>query len=93
MLFLFRTTFFYPSIMQNTARLTGAMRREAELTTLRGMLALEYGGIDQARKDFHSAVGLWGSAATTDAGGGLNFTALPIAQDGRKLLDKAAAAR
>jgi tetratricopeptide (TPR) repeat protein len=91
--FLYRTTFFYPSIMQNTARLTDAMRREAELTTLRGMLALEYGGIDQARQDFHNAVGLWGSAATTDAGGGLNFPALPIAQDGQKLLDKAAAAR
>ena len=89
--FIFRTTFFYPSIIQNTARLTDAMRREADLTTLRGLLALEYGGIDQARRDFHNAVGTWGSAAATDAGGGLSFQALPIALDGQKLLDKAAA--
>jgi len=33
---LFRTTFFYPLIMQNTAMLTNAMRREADLKTLRG---------------------------------------------------------
>jgi hypothetical protein len=90
---LFRTTFFYPSVMRNTTMLTNAMRREADLTTLRGMLAVEYGAIAQARKDFHDAVELWGDAATAASGGGLNFPARPIAQDGQKLLDKAAAAR
>jgi len=88
---LFRTTFLYPSILQQTAELTGAMRREADLKTLRGMLAVEYGAIDQARKDFQDALALWGDAATAKAGGGLNFPARPIAQDGQKLLDKAGA--
>ena len=88
---LFRTTFIYPSILQETAELTSSMRREADLTTLRGMLAVEYGAINQARKDFHDALALWGDAAAANAGGGLDFPARPLAQDGQKLLDKAAA--
>jgi hypothetical protein len=90
---LFRTTFIYPSILQQTAVLTNAMRREADLTTLRGLLAVESGAVDQARKNIHDALAIWGDAATANAGGGLNFPARPIAQDYRKLLDRAAAAR
>ncbi len=88
---LFRTAFIYPSILQQTAVLTGGMRREADLRTLRGMLAVESGAIDQARKNINDALALWGDAATANTGGGLDFPARPIAQDCQKLLDKAAA--
>jgi tetratricopeptide (TPR) repeat protein len=91
--FLFRTTFFYPSIMKNVAQMTANLRREADLTTLRGMLAVECGEIAQARKDFHDALTVWGSEAAVNAGAGINFPARPIAQDCQKLLDKAAAGR
>jgi tetratricopeptide (TPR) repeat protein len=89
--FLFNTTFNYPSILQNVAKMTASLRREADLTTLRGMLELECGEIAQARKDLHDALSLWGDEATTAGGGGLEFPARPIAQDCQKLLDKAAA--
>jgi tetratricopeptide (TPR) repeat protein len=88
---LFRTSFIYPVILQETAELADAMRREADLTTLRGMLAVESGAIDQARKNYHDALTFWTDAATANAGGVLNFSARPIAQDGQKLLDKATA--
>jgi hypothetical protein len=89
---LFRTTFIYPTILQETAELTEDMRREADLTTLRGILAVESGAIDPARKNIHDALTFWTDAATANAGGGVNFPARPIAQDFQKLLDKAAAA-
>jgi|GEM_PF-705775 tetratricopeptide (TPR) repeat protein/MFS family permease len=90
---LFRTTFFYPTLMQNGMKMVANLHRQADLTTLRGILALEYGGIDQARKDFHDALMLWGSEAAVDTGAGINFPARPLAQDCQKLLDKAAAGR
>jgi hypothetical protein len=89
---LFRTTFIYPTILQETAELTEDMRREADLTTLRGLLAVESGAIDPARKNIHDALTFWTDAATANAGGGVNFPARPIAHDYQKLLDKAAAA-
>ena len=84
---------YCPSILENAVRLTDSMREEANLTTLRGLLALECGAVDQSRKDFQDALSLWGDAATANAGGGLNYSARPITQDCLRLLDKAAAAR
>jgi tetratricopeptide (TPR) repeat protein len=90
--FLSSATLYYPSILQNATRLTDYMRQEADLTTLRGLLALESGAVDQARKDFQDALGLWGDSAKANGGGGLNYSARPITQDCLRLLDKAAAA-
>jgi tetratricopeptide (TPR) repeat protein len=91
--FLFRTSFFYPTIMQNIGRMTAGLRREADLTTLHGLLALESGEIDQARKDFHDALAVGADEALDRIDGALDFPARPIARDCEKMLDKAAAGR
>ncbi len=86
---LTRTTFTYPSIMEEMAAVAGNMPREADLTTLRGLLALECGQTDQARGEIHHALSLWGNEAMAAGGGGINFPARGIAQDAEKLLDSA----
>jgi hypothetical protein len=56
------------------------LREEADLQVLRGLLALEAGEVEKARRHLRSALDVWNSATTVEAGGGLDFSARPIAQ-------------
>jgi hypothetical protein len=59
-------------------RLTDVMRSDADLTVLRGLVALEEGDVEEAEVAFRLALEVWGGG--TDAGG-LDFEGRVIAQD------------
>ena len=47
--YLFRTTFFYPAIMSRVNQMSHSLSEEADLLTLRGLLAMESGEVGRAR--------------------------------------------
>ncbi|HTU92317.1 MAG TPA: hypothetical protein VMF69_19705 [Gemmataceae bacterium] len=57
------------------------MRQEADQRVLRGLVALEAGAVETARRHFRTALDLWGSASAAASGGGQDFPARPIAQE------------
>jgi hypothetical protein len=64
-------------------RITGLaqrLRREADVTVLRGLLALEEGEVDEAEIAFREALSYWEDAAAAASGGGLDFNGRAIAQ-------------
>jgi tetratricopeptide (TPR) repeat protein len=67
--------------MTGVGVLTGSLREQAELLALRGLLALEQGSVDDARRQFRAALDVW----RVEAGG-----ALGLAPHYLKLLDEAA---
>jgi tetratricopeptide (TPR) repeat protein len=60
--------------------LAGQLRRAADATTLRGLLALEAGEVEEAELAFRQALDTWESADAAAAGRGLDFTARPVAE-------------
>jgi tetratricopeptide (TPR) repeat protein len=65
------------------ARVTGlalSLRRQADMTVLRGLLALEEGEVDEARRCFRLALALWKDEATAASGAGLDFNGRVVAQ-------------
>jgi hypothetical protein len=65
----------------------GFLIQEADWLTLRGLLALETGAVEEARRHFRAAVEVWGDAARAAAGAGLDFRARPLAQQTLRLLE------
>jgi tetratricopeptide (TPR) repeat protein len=64
-----------------------ALRKEADLSVLRGLLALEEGDADEAEIAFRTALSVWKNAEAANAGGGLDFSGRVIAQDCLKWLE------
>jgi hypothetical protein len=58
-----------------------SLRFQADLTVLRGLLALEEGDMDEAEISFQLALRLWKDEATAASGGGLDFGGRVVAQD------------
>ncbi len=56
----------------------GLLRREADLQVLRGLLALECGAADDARRHFRAALELWGDDDRAASGAGLDFAGRPL---------------
>jgi tetratricopeptide (TPR) repeat protein len=67
--------------------LAKSLRLGADVTVLRGLLALEEGAVDEAEIAFRQALTLWKDAATAASGGGLDFNAHAIARGCLELLE------
>jgi tetratricopeptide (TPR) repeat protein len=63
------------------ARLAQVLRREADVTVLRGLLALEEGEIDEAEIAFRTALSSWNDSTKAASGSGFDFNARVVAQD------------
>ncbi len=74
-------------LLRPVPELAGMLVQEADWRVLRGLLALEPGLVDDARRHFRSALGLWGDAGRATSGAGLDFRARPLAQQGLRLLE------
>jgi hypothetical protein len=57
------------------------LRREADATTLRGLLALEQGAVDEAATAFREALALWRDATSAASGATLDFNGRRLAQE------------
>jgi hypothetical protein len=77
---LFLRTVTRSEMRTRVASLEKILTREANLTVLRGLLALEQGEVERAEGDFRVALTLWKDAATAASGAGLDFDARPVAQ-------------
>jgi hypothetical protein len=60
--------------------LAKALSDEANANTMRGLLLLEEGSVDEAEVAFRLALALWKDAAAASSGAGLDFKARPVAQ-------------
>jgi tetratricopeptide (TPR) repeat protein len=58
----------------------GLLRQEADLSVLRGLLALEAGEVSTARQHCRAALDVWGDETRAASGAGLDFPSRPIAQ-------------
>jgi Flp pilus assembly protein TadD len=56
------------------------LRREADVSVLQGLLALEEGDVDEAEVAFRVALSLWQDPAAAASGGALDFNGRPVAQ-------------
>jgi tetratricopeptide (TPR) repeat protein len=63
------------------ARLAQVLRREADVTVLRGLLALEEGEIDEAEIAFRTALSFWNDSTQATSGNVFDFNARVVAQD------------
>jgi tetratricopeptide (TPR) repeat protein len=66
--------------------LAKSLKRDADVTVLRGLLALEQGDADEAEVAFREALSLWKDADSAASGGGLDFNGRVIAQAGLEWL-------
>jgi hypothetical protein len=57
------------------------LRREADMTVLRGLLALEEGDVAEAEIAFRGALACWKDAAAVKSGGGFDFKSRLVAQE------------
>jgi tetratricopeptide (TPR) repeat protein len=60
--------------------LAQSLRLEADMTVIRGLLALEEGDADEAEIAFRQALALWKDAPSAASGGGLDFNGRIVAQ-------------
>jgi hypothetical protein len=74
------TVFFQFDSLRPLGTPADLLRQEADLTVLRGLLALESGEVEAARRHFHAALDVWGSDGQATTGAGLDFSARPIAE-------------
>jgi hypothetical protein len=58
----------------------GLLTKGADLSVMRGLLALEPGAVEDVRQQVGAALEVWGDAARTASGAGLDFPARPLAQ-------------
>ena len=87
--YVVRTALFFPPILVKTQQMTAGLVEEANLTTLRGALALEVGDVDSARDFFRAALAVWGDETRAATGAGLDFSSRPLAQAGLAALENA----
>jgi hypothetical protein len=66
--------------------LAQSLRRDAEITVLRGLLALEEGDTEEAEIAFRTALSYWKDADTANSGAGLDFRGRAVAQGYLELL-------
>jgi len=57
-----------------------ALKREADVTVLRGLLALEEGDVEEAEIAFRQALSVWKDAESAASGSGLDFNGRVVAQ-------------
>ncbi|MFL5242265.1 MAG: hypothetical protein ACJ8FY_09170 [Gemmataceae bacterium] len=69
-----------PDFRNRLARLAQTLKREADVTVLRGLLALEEGDIDEAEIAFRTALSYWKDLPSAASGSGLDFNARTVAQ-------------
>jgi tetratricopeptide (TPR) repeat protein len=65
---------------QHLNGLASDLRKEADMATFRGLLALEQGDADEAEIAFRQALSVWKNQAAAAAGEGLDFNARKLAQ-------------
>jgi hypothetical protein len=63
-----------------TRGITLGLRRKADVTVLRGLVALEEGDVEQAETAFREALLLWGDEVKAASGAGLDFNGRAVAQ-------------
>jgi hypothetical protein len=68
--------------------LAGLLRKEADILVLRGVLALECGDVETARRHCRAALAVWGDEERAATSAGLDFAARPIAQQVLDLLEE-----
>jgi hypothetical protein len=68
----------------------GLLRNEADSLVLRGVLALECGDVETARRHCRAALAVWGDGHHAATSAGLDFAARPIAQELLGLLEEEA---
>ncbi len=66
--------------LNQASKLVVNLRQEANLTALRGLLALECGEVEQAEGLFRRALAVWGSDRAVREGAGLHFGAVELAR-------------
>jgi hypothetical protein len=74
-------------LLRPVPELAGLLVQEADWRVLRGLLALEPGAVEEARRHFRAALGVWGDTGRAAAGAGLDFRARPLAQQALRLLE------
>jgi hypothetical protein len=62
------------------------LRQQGDILVLRGLLSLEAGQVEQAKRDWRKARALWASEAAVNRGAGVDFGGRVIAQYGLDLL-------
>jgi tetratricopeptide (TPR) repeat protein len=65
---------------RQAAELATDVRRAADATVLRGLIALEAGDVEEAEAAFRRALETWRDEASAASGRGLDFSARPVAQ-------------
>ena len=87
--YIVRTSMFFPAILTKMRQMAAGVVEEANLTTLRGALALESGEVKQAEQFFHDALSVWGDDARAASGAGLDFESRFLAEAGKNALKRA----
>src|SRR5262249_51868624 len=72
-------------------QMANQLRERADLHVARGLLDLEPGEVDAARREFGDAWAVWGSQDQSASGSGLDFFGRPIAQDMLRRIERAGA--
>jgi tetratricopeptide (TPR) repeat protein len=83
---LIRRSIMRPVFLERVEDLAAALRREAEATVLRGLIALEEGEVGEAEIAFRTSLLLWQNEAAVASGSGLDFKARIVAQGYLELL-------
>jgi len=83
---LIRRSIMRPVFLDRVEDLANSLRREAEGTVLRGLLALEEGEVGDAEIAFRTSLLLWENEAAVASGRGLDFKARIVAQGYLELL-------
>jgi tetratricopeptide (TPR) repeat protein len=89
--YLFERTYARTGFHQRVTGLARSLRQEADVTVLRGLLALEEGRVDEengAAVDFRTALELYQDEAAAVSGAGLDFNGRPVAQGYLELLER-----
>jgi tetratricopeptide (TPR) repeat protein len=82
-------TFLMIQVGNRASLLAQSMRQEADLSVLRGLIALEEGDVDKAEAAFRSALAWWKDEAAAASGSGLDFRGRVIAQQCLEWLERA----
>lgn len=67
---------------QDVLGLAQRLRREADMTVLRGLIALEQGDVEEAEVAFREALSMYKSQAAVGPGAGMDFPGRPVTQAG-----------
>jgi hypothetical protein len=70
----------HDNFLRNLKAVSLMLKRRADVTVLRGLIALEVGDVAEAEIAFREALLLWGDEANAASGGGLDFNGRAAAQ-------------